>query len=148
MLPGSLGIPILGQSLELLRAKRADTSEQRVQAGVHKYGLVPKLSLFGKPTVLIHGPATNKLMFTGDGCSLVNQQTQSVGLILGERNLPELSGEDHKRVRNALVSFLKPKSLKQYVKKMDPEVRMDLENHWIGKQKVQVRCRTQSSTEP
>jgi cytochrome P450 len=46
----------------------------------------------------------------------------------------ELSGEDHKRVRGALVSFLKPESLKQYVGKMDEEVKKHLEMHWQGKQ--------------
>jgi hypothetical protein len=33
--------------------------------------------------------------------------------------LAELSGQDHKRVGDALVSFLKPESLKHYVGKMD-----------------------------
>ena len=51
----------------------------------------------------------------------------------------ELSGEDHKRVRGALVSFLKPESLKQYVGKMDEEVKKHLELHWQGKQQVKVR---------
>lgn len=59
-------------------------------------------------------------------------------MILGERNLTELSGEDHKRVRGALVSFLKPESLRQYVGEMDEEVRRHLKLHWQGKQEVTV----------
>lgn len=59
-------------------------------------------------------------------------------MILGNRNLLELSGQDHKRVRDALGSFLKPESLKQYVGKMDEEVRMHIEKHWHGKQEVKV----------
>ncbi|GMP65380.1 hypothetical protein CsSME_00026200 [Camellia sinensis var. sinensis] len=50
----------------------------------------------------------------------------------------ELSGEDHKRVRGALISFLKPESLKQYIGKMDEEVRRHLEMHWQGKQKAVI----------
>uniref|UniRef100_A0A2N9F2Q7 Cytochrome P450 n=1 Tax=Fagus sylvatica TaxID=28930 RepID=A0A2N9F2Q7_FAGSY len=57
---------------------------------------------------------------------------------LGEQNILELSGEDHK-CRGALVSFLKPESLKQYVGKMDEEVKKHLELHWQGKQQVKVR---------
>ena len=61
-------------------------------------------------------------------------------MILGDRNLLELSGEDHKCVRDALSSFLKPESLKQYVGKMDVEVRKHLEMHWQGKQNVTVHA--------
>ncbi|KAJ1389583.1 Cytochrome P450 [Sesbania bispinosa] len=136
--PGSLGIPIIGQSLGLLRAMRANTAEQWVEERINKYGPVSKLSLFGKPTVLIYGQAANKFIFTNGGNTIANQQTQSIKKILGDRNLLELSGEDHSRVRGALVSFLKPESLKQYVGKMDDEVRRHLEMHWQGKQQVKV----------
>ncbi|KAL6314159.1 hypothetical protein AAG906_011901 [Vitis piasezkii] len=78
----------------------------------------------------------NKLIFASDGSAISNQQARSNQMILGDRNLLELSGEDHKRVRNALSSFLKPESLKQYVGKMDAEVRKHLEMHWQGKQNV------------
>ncbi|KAK9025865.1 hypothetical protein V6N11_038720 [Hibiscus sabdariffa] len=50
--------------------------------------------------------------------------------------ISELVGEDHKHVRDALVSFLKPESLKQYIGKMDEEVRNHLEMHWHGKEQV------------
>ena len=59
-------------------------------------------------------------------------------MILGDRNILELSGRDHKRVRDAILLFLKPESLKQYVGKMDEEIRKHLEVHWQGKQQVTV----------
>ncbi|KAK7300102.1 hypothetical protein RJT34_10936 [Clitoria ternatea] len=136
--PGSLGIPIIGQSLGLLRAMRANTAEKWVIERTKKYGPVSKLSLFGKPTVLLYGQAANKFIFSGGGNTIVNQQTQSIKMILGDRNLLELSGEDHSRVRSALVSFLKPESLKQYVGKMEDEVIRHLDMHWQGKQHVKV----------
>lgn len=136
--PGSLGIPIIGQSLGLLRAMRANTAEKWIQERINKYGPISKLSLFGKPTILIYGQAANKFIFSSGSNTIANQQTQSVTMILGDRNLLELSGEDHTRVRGALVSFLKPESLKQYMGKMDEEVRRHLEMHWQGKQQVKV----------
>ncbi|KAA8523694.1 hypothetical protein F0562_010117 [Nyssa sinensis] len=136
--PGSLGIPIIGQSLSLLQAMKANTAERWLEERIRKYGSISKLSLFGKPTVFIYGQAANKLVFTGDCSVITNQQAQSVRMILGDRNLLELSGEDHKRVRDALVSFLKPECLKQYVGKMEEEIREHLEMHWEGKQKVTV----------
>ncbi|KAK7300101.1 hypothetical protein RJT34_10935 [Clitoria ternatea] len=136
--PGSLGIPIIGQSLDLLRAMRANTAEKWLEERIKNYGPISKLSLFGKPTVMLYGQAANKFVFSGGGNTIVNGQTQSIRMILGDRNLLELSGEDHRRVRSALVSFLRPESLKRYVGKMDEEVIRHLHMHWHGKQEVKV----------
>ncbi|KAK7276814.1 hypothetical protein RIF29_17960 [Crotalaria pallida] len=136
--PGSLGIPIIGQSLGLLRAMRANTAEKWLQERINKYGPISKLSLFGKPTVLIYGQAANKFIFFNGGSTILNQQTQSITRILGDRSLLELSGEDHSRVRSALALFLKPDSLKRYVGTMDEEVRRHLEMHWNEKKQVKV----------
>ncbi|KAL3503482.1 hypothetical protein ACH5RR_037931 [Cinchona calisaya] len=136
--PGSPGIPLVGQSLSLLWAMRANSAERWLENRVKKYGPISKLSLFGKPTVFLYGQAANKLVFSGDGSFMTNQQTQSIRMILGDRCLLELTGQDHKRVRSALVSFLKPESLKMYVGKIDEEVRNHLEMQWEGKQQVKV----------
>ncbi|KAL8469996.1 hypothetical protein ACS0TY_032748 [Phlomoides rotata] len=136
--PGSLGLPFIGQSLSLLWAMRSNTAEKWMAHRAKKYGPVSKLSLFGKPTVFIHGEGANKLMFTSDGSKLSNHQTESVKMILGERSLLELVGDDHKRIRCALASFLKPDSLKNYIGKMEEEVRGHLQMHWQGKSQVTV----------
>ncbi|CAN4104037.1 unnamed protein product [Withania somnifera] len=113
--PGSLGFPIIGQSLGMLRAMRANTAEKWIEER-----------------------AANKFVFTSDASILTNQQTQSVKMILGDRCLLELNGEDHKRVRDALVSFLKPDRLKRYVGKMEEEVRIHLEAYWKDEQIIKV----------
>ncbi|CAK9187784.1 unnamed protein product [Ilex paraguariensis] len=133
-----MGIPIVGQSLSLLQAMRANKGEQWIQERIKKYGPISKLNVFGTPTVLLHGQAANKFIYTCDSNILANKQPESIKRICGERNLLELSGEDHRRVRGALVSFLKPEVLKQYVGKMDEETRMHLQMHWHGKHQVQV----------
>ncbi|KAL1832953.1 hypothetical protein ACET3Z_002604 [Daucus carota] len=136
--PGSLGIPFIGQSLTLLSKMRSNTADKWVQERVKKYGPVSKLSLFGSPTVFLHGPAANKFIFSTSTSIISNQQTASIKMILGECNLFELSSEDHKRVRSALVPFLKPESLKRYTGKMDTEFRNHLKMYWEGKDQVTV----------
>ncbi|WMV39881.1 hypothetical protein MTR67_033266 [Solanum verrucosum] len=101
--PGSLGFPVIGQSLGLLRAMKANTAEKWLDERVQKYGPISKLSLFGKPTVFIYGQAANKFLFTSDGSVLTSKQPQSLKMILGDRCLLEMNDEDHKRVRDALV---------------------------------------------
>ncbi|PIA27360.1 hypothetical protein AQUCO_07900010v1 [Aquilegia coerulea] len=134
--PGSLGIPIIGQSLSFLRAMKANTAGKWCEDRVKKYGPISKLTLFGTPTVFIHGQAANKFVFTND--TLNSQQPKSFRTLFGKRNLLELSGKDHKHVRGALMAFLKPEVLKQYVGKMDGEVRKHFEMHWQGKETVTV----------
>ncbi|CAN0881195.1 Taxoid 2-alpha-hydroxylase [Linum grandiflorum] len=85
---------------------RSNTAAEKfLEQKIQKYGDISKLSLFGKPTLFIHGKAANKLVFTG--IRIWNSQTMSMRSILGEKNLLELSGEEHKRVRGAMASFLK-----------------------------------------
>ncbi|KAL5978500.1 hypothetical protein ACLOJK_029617 [Asimina triloba] len=148
--PGSLGIPIIGQSLQLLRAMRSNSAEDWLRKQRSEYGPISKLNLFGAPTVFLNGPAANKFIFTCESETLTNQQPKSIQRILGDRNLMELVGEDHKRVRGALVSFLKPEVLKKYVGKMDLEVKHHLHKHWHGKQNVTVylRCENPPETTP
>ncbi|KAL3850860.1 hypothetical protein ACJIZ3_012742 [Penstemon smallii] len=117
--PGSLGIPIIGQSLCLLRAMKANKAEEWLQNRIHKY-------------------AANKFIYTCDEKILNNQQPTSTRRIFGDRNIIELSGEDHKRVRGALLSFLKPEALKQSVAKIDEEIKLHLEKHWHGRKEIAV----------
>ncbi|EYU33895.1 hypothetical protein MIMGU_mgv1a0203712mg, partial [Erythranthe guttata] len=111
--PGSFGIPIIGQSLQLLQAMRDNKGEDWIKERIRKYGPVSKLNVFGNRSVLLHGPAANKFIYTCDEKVLANQQPASIRRLMGEKNILELNGEDHKRVRGAMLSFLKPEALKQ-----------------------------------
>ncbi|KAE8125583.1 hypothetical protein FH972_020366 [Carpinus fangiana] len=45
--------------------------------------------------------AANKFVFTSDSSTIGYQQNHSFQMILGDQNLFDLNGEDHKRVRGA-----------------------------------------------
>ncbi|TVU38840.1 hypothetical protein EJB05_12232, partial [Eragrostis curvula] len=126
--PGSLGLPVIGQSLGLLRAMRGNTAEQWIRDRVDRYGPVSKLSLFGTPTVLVTGPAANKFVFFSG--ALAMRQPRSVQRILGDKSILDVVGADHKRIRGALAEFLKPDMLRLYVGKIDGEVRRHVGESW------------------
>ncbi|KAG2587835.1 hypothetical protein PVAP13_5NG170781 [Panicum virgatum] len=132
--PGSLGLPVIGQSLGLLGAMRANTAERWIQDLVDRYGPVSKLSLFGAPTVLLTGPAANKFVFFSG--ALATKQPLSMRRILGEKNILDLNGAEHKRFRGALAEFLKPDMLRLYVGRIDGEVRRHLDESWAGRATV------------
>ncbi|KAL7592516.1 hypothetical protein Lser_V15G32089 [Lactuca serriola] len=137
--PGSLGLPVIGQSLDLLKALKADKVDKWFQEGITKHGPIWKASLFGYPTVVLHGPAANKFIYTCDGNILTNSQPPSISRIMGSKNLFELAGHDHKRVRAAVALFLKLEVLKQYVMKVDEEIQHHLQMHWHGNHEIQVQ---------
>ncbi|KDO75480.1 hypothetical protein CISIN_1g044998mg, partial [Citrus sinensis] len=103
-----------------------------------EYGPISKLSLLVTPTVYIYGQAANKFVYTCDDNALANQQPSLIRRIYGERSITGLGVDEHKRLRGALESFFKPEVLKQYVGKMDEDIRKHLNMHWHGKQKVAV----------
>ncbi|KAH6775983.1 hypothetical protein C2S52_013544 [Perilla frutescens var. hirtella] len=136
--PGSLGMPIIGQNLEFLRAMRANRGEVWLQERARKYGPISKMNIFGNPTVFLHGQAANKFIYTRDETTLSTQQPGSIRRLLGERNLFELKSEDHNRLRGAMLSFLKPDALKQNVVKMDQEIKLHLTQHWNHNKEIAV----------
>lgn len=138
--PGSLGIPIIGQSLSVLKAMKSNKGEDWFRERVRKYGPISKLHLFGTPSVFLNGQAANKFIYTCGDSILANQQPASIRKLLGEKNILELSGADHRRVRGAFVSFLKPEALKLSVGRIDEEIRMHLTQHWHAKHQNVAVC--------
>ncbi|KAH6795925.1 hypothetical protein C2S51_036911 [Perilla frutescens var. frutescens] len=136
--PGSLGMPIIGQTLEFVKAMRANRGEEWLQERARKYGPISKLNFLASPTVFFSGQAYNKFIYTCNDTTLSNQQPESISRLFGKRNLFEMSGQDHKRMRGAISTFLKPEALKHYVKKMDQEIRLHLNQHWKGKHQIPV----------
>eukprot|EP01018_Ginkgo_biloba_P016325 Gb_33309 [translate_table: standard] len=136
--PGSLGLPIIGETFGFLRAQRADTSKAWIDGRVAKYGPIFKTSLMGCPTVVMTGQAGNKFLFANDCKTVVNKQPSTVSRIMGKHNLLEISGEDHRRLRGAIMSFLKPEALQKLVGKMDAAIQKHLDEYWKGKESVKV----------
>jgi cytochrome P450 len=61
-----------------------------------------------------------------------------VSRILGERSLLELSDNDQRRIRGALLEFLRPEMLRSYVGRIDDEVSRHLDKRWAGRHAVTV----------
>ncbi|KAK1303639.1 hypothetical protein QJS10_CPB11g01303 [Acorus calamus] len=117
---------------------RTNTAEEWLRKRIEKYGPISKLTLFGRPTVFITGPAANKFLFTNEGNKLASQQPKSITRLLGARNVMEMVGEEHRRMRRAIEMFLRPEVLKRYVGKMEDEVKRHLEMHWCGRGQLKV----------
>jgi hypothetical protein len=60
---GSLGYPLIGETLSFLGAQRGDRGSDWLEERISKHGLVFKTSLMGSPTVVIIGQAGNKFVY-------------------------------------------------------------------------------------
>eukprot|EP01018_Ginkgo_biloba_P016027 Gb_00982 [translate_table: standard] len=136
--PGSLGFPIIGETFGFVWAVRADNHKSWIDSRVSKCGAIFKTSLMGCPTVVMTSQAGNKFLFSIDYKRIVNKQPATVTRIMGKYNLFEVSVEDHKRFRGALMSFLKPEALQKLVGKVDAAIQRHLDKYWKGEESVKV----------
>lgn len=142
--PGSFGLPVVGQTLGLLRALRANTGEEWLRRWSTAYGPVSRLLLFGCPTAFLVGPSFNKFLFAS--AALTAKNTQSFNRMVGWRTIREVTGDEHRRVRAMMVQFLKLDAVKRYVGSMDDEVRHHLRTCWRGGGTVAVMPSMKSLT--
>ncbi|XP_057483077.1 taxadiene 5-alpha hydroxylase-like [Actinidia eriantha] len=116
---GSLGLPLIGETISFLKAQKKDRGPEWINERVSKFGQIFKTSLMGAPTVVIVGQAGNKFILGADGDVLAAKQPKTLSAIGGKHNIFELTGSRYKLIKGAMVSFLKPESLQNYVKQMD-----------------------------
>lgn len=89
---GSLGYPLLGESLSFRRAQKQNRGPQWFEERVSKHGPVFKTSLMGSPTVVVTGQAGNKFVLGGRDDVLATKQPLALATIAGKENIFELTG--------------------------------------------------------
>ncbi|CAH9106747.1 unnamed protein product [Cuscuta epithymum] len=137
--PGSLGWPVIGESLEFLRLSREGRSEKFVEDRVRKYKSgVFKTSLMGEKVVVLSGPAGNKFLFSNENKLVATWWPASVQKLLGVC-LATSAGEEGKQMRKLMSYFVSPAALKQlYIKTMDLVTQQHLHTHWHGDKTLKV----------
>nr|Q6JTJ0.1 RecName: Full=Taxoid 7-beta-hydroxylase [Taxus cuspidata]AAQ75553.1 taxoid 7-beta-hydroxylase [Taxus cuspidata] len=136
--PGKLGLPFIGETLEFVKALRSDTLRQFVEEREGKFGRVFKTSLLGKPTVILCGPAGNRLVLSNEEKLLHVSWSAQIARILGLNSVAVKRGDDHRVLRVALAGFLGSAGLQLYIGKMSALIRNHINEKWKGKDEVNV----------
>ena len=130
--PGRFGLPFLGETLEYLRTQRQGIPWKFFDDRISAYGQTFKTSLVAFPTVVLASPLGNKAAFS----NVHTSWPASIIRIIRTESLIGHVGAHAIRIRNALVTFLRPESLERYTSRVDRIVLGFIREHLEGKSNV------------
>src|SRR4028118_1262876 len=111
--PGSLGLPIIGDTLNFLQ----DT--QFAKKRHQQYGPIFKTSIFGQPTVFMCGQEASLFVLSNDNQYFVMSLPPSMKALLGPLSLPLQTGANHINRRKLLFQAFGPRALVGYIGAME-----------------------------
>ncbi|XP_061564135.1 cytochrome P450 26A1 [Cololabis saira] len=124
--PGSMGLPFLGETLQLLLQRRKFLRMKR-----QKYGLIYRTHLFGRPTVRVGGAALVKQVLLGETRLVAAQWPASVRSILGANTLSSMHGGAHRDHKKAILRAFSRDALQLYLPVVQEEVRAAVSS-WLA----------------
>ncbi|GLJ35198.1 hypothetical protein SUGI_0708430 [Cryptomeria japonica] len=136
--PGKLGFPVIGETLQFLRALRSGTLEQFFDKRVEKFGDVFKTSLMGHTIVVLYGPAGNRLVLSSEDKLVEFSWPKSIMKLVGQESMAIKRGEEHLRLRAPLARFMGPQALHNYLPKMSSQIQGHITEKWKEKSQVNM----------
>ncbi|XP_051143335.1 cytochrome P450 90A1-like isoform X2 [Andrographis paniculata] len=98
--PGSLGLPLIGETLQLISAYRTENPEPFIDERVAKCGAVFTTHVFGEATVFSADPETNRTVLQNEGRLFESSYPGSISNLLGRHSLLLMRGGHHKRMHS------------------------------------------------
>ncbi|XP_028991223.1 cytochrome P450 26A1 [Betta splendens] len=124
--PGSMGLPFIGETLQLILQRRKFLRMKR-----QKYGYVYRTHLFGSPTVRVSGADNVRQILLGEHKLVSAQWPASVRAILGSDTLSNLHGAQHKTKKKAMMRAFSREALELYIPIIQEEVRAAVDG-WLA----------------
>ncbi|RZC84393.1 hypothetical protein C5167_047179 [Papaver somniferum] len=103
--PGTLGLPFIGESLQIISAYKTENPEPFIDERVKRYGNVFTTHLFGKPTVFSTDPDVNRYILQNEGRLFESSYPSSITKLLGKHSLLIIKGNLHKKLHSLTTSF-------------------------------------------
>lgn len=105
MPPGTLGLPFVGETLQLIAAYKTENPEPFIDERVNRYGPIFTTHVFGEPTVFSTDPETNRFIVQNDGKLFDCSYPGSISNLLGKHSLLLMKGALHKKMHSLTMSF-------------------------------------------
>uniref|UniRef100_A0A1W7HBW4 Cytochrome P450 n=1 Tax=Scoparia dulcis TaxID=107240 RepID=A0A1W7HBW4_SCODU len=138
--PGSYGWPVLGETMEFLRAGVDGAPEKFIKERIEKYESpqVFKTMLLGEPMAVLCGPTGNKFLFSNENKLVTVWWPDSVRKLLGPC-IATSGGDEGRQMRRMMSYFVSPDAFtKLYIKTMDLVSQQHIKTHWQDKTEVKV----------
>ncbi|XWS65855.1 hypothetical protein CRYUN_Cryun05aG0149800 [Craigia yunnanensis] len=103
--PGNLGLPFVGETLQLIAAYKTENPEPFIDERVSRYGSIFITHVFGEPTVFSADPETNRFILQNEGKLFECSYPGSISNLLGKHSLLLMKGSLHKRMHSLTMSF-------------------------------------------
>ncbi|XP_010543733.1 PREDICTED: cytochrome P450 90A1 [Tarenaya hassleriana] len=131
--PGNLGLPLIGETLQLIGAYKTENPEPFIDERVKRFGPVFTTHVFGEPTVFSADPETNRFVLQNEGKLFESSYPASICNLLGKHSLLLMKGGLHKRMHSLTMSFANSSIIKDHLMvDIDRLVRFNMDS-WTGR---------------
>lgn len=135
--PGSFGLPLVGETLQLISAYKTENPEPFIDMRVSKYGSLFTTHVFGEPTVFSTDPQTNRFVLQNEGKLFESSYPSSISNLLGRKSLLLMKGTFHKRMHSLVTSFANSSIIRDHLLvDIDRLIRFNLHT-WDGMVRLQ-----------
>ena len=107
--PGSLGLPLIGESIAFFNDSNFIDKRQK------KYGKTFKTNIFARPTIVMTGAEANRFLFTNENKYFSATWPASTKILLGKNSLSVIGGAIHTQRRKLMFEAFKPRALASYL---------------------------------
>ncbi|XP_010923048.1 3beta,22alpha-dihydroxysteroid 3-dehydrogenase isoform X2 [Elaeis guineensis] len=104
--PGSVGLPLVGETLRLIAAYKTEDPEPFIDERVRRHGRLFTTHVFGERTVFSADPEFNRVVLGGEGRSVECSYPSSISTLLGRHSLLLMRGALHKRMHSLTLTRL------------------------------------------
>ncbi|TYI23852.1 hypothetical protein ES332_A06G193900v1 [Gossypium tomentosum] len=127
--PGNLGLPFVGETLQLISAYKTENPEPFIDERAKRHGSVFTTHVFGEPTVFSADPETNRFILQNEGKLFECSYPGSISNLLGKHSLLLMKGNLHKRMHSLTMSFANSSIIKdQLLVDIDRLIRLNLDS--------------------
>lgn len=128
--PGTLGYPIIGETVEFVR-KNADFYTERRQ----KYGDVYMTHTLGRPTIRVSGAQHLRVILTGENTLVSTNWPSSVKKVFGEGSLAMAEGDTHAFRKKLIIKAFTHEALENYIPSIVDITRIYIDK-WLAKKQI------------
>lgn len=136
--PGTIGYPIIGETLQMVAYERKGESENFIFERAAKYKTeIFTTSVLGEPTAAVCSAAGNKLLYSNEQKLVTPWWPESANKVFPS-TIKYNTNDEAKRTKSLLPQFIKPEALQRYVGVMDTIAQKHFASHWENKKEIVV----------